>query len=66
MQVMISMQEVFYQNCKIYGAWVMGSDLKLDQIDYIVQIFQILENLHYSRIYLRKTKCIIMMLKKTP
>lgn len=39
MQVMISMQEVFYQNCKIYGAWVMGSDLKLDQIDYIVPIF---------------------------
>lgn len=43
----MSMQELFYQNRKIYGAWVMGLDLKLDQIDHIVQIFRILENLHY-------------------
>lgn len=41
MQVMMSMQEIFYQNCEIYGALVMGSDLKLGQIDHIVQIFQI-------------------------
>lgn len=41
---MMSMQEVFYQNCEHYGAWVMGSDLKLGQIDHIVLIFQIFEN----------------------
>lgn len=63
MQVMMSMQKIFYQNCEIYGAcdsW--GSDLKLGQIDRIMEIFQILEHLlHYSRLYLRKTKCITMI-----
>lgn len=39
MQVMMSMQEVSYQSCEIYGAGVMGSYLKLGQIDHVVQIF---------------------------
>lgn len=59
----MSMQDVFYQNCEIYGprdSW--GSDLKLGQIDRIMEIFKILEHLlHYSRLYLRKTKCITMI-----
>lgn len=31
------------EKSKIYGAGVMGSYLKLGQIDHVVQIFQILE-----------------------
>lgn len=58
---MMSMQKVFYQIGEIYGAWVMGSGPKLCQIDHIVEIYQILVNLHYSRKYLRKTKCLTLM-----
>lgn len=59
---MMSMQKVFYQIGEINGAWVMSSGPKLCQIDHIVEIYQILVNLlHYSRKYLRKTKCLTLM-----